>query len=796
MSTISGAVTIGITLSTGGAYSSPLTITDTGSVQNGGTGDAIYGPGTASWTIANFGQIVANGGGSSGYNGVALYAGGSVENSGYIAASQNGIYIGGSAGTVTNSGTIEATNTIGFGICLYTGGTVSNNGYIKGGVFFGAADSGLLSNSGTIAYAAGGAVYLYGGGTVINTGTIAVQANSYYAVLLTGASTLSNQAGGYIYGGIYASGGPTTIDNAGSINHPGTNAGVHLAGNFSDTIVNSGVITAGGTGIALVGAAHGTVINSGHISGLQGIRLGVGGADLVSNTGQITATGSSGIGISLAAGGTVIDAGTITGNGGTAVSFGGTGASLMEIANGYKLNGSVIGSGSASNTLELLGTVGNAVTADYSGLGLSNFQDVLFGSGGNATLDVDATSGTLPLAISGFDQSGDVIDLTMIGTNGTIASHTASEVTVTGSLGSVTLTLDGSDAATLTTASDNANGTDLSIACYRRGTRIRTDRGDLPIEELSPGDRVITLSGEAQPIRWIGRRSYQGRFIAGNRRVLPIRICAGAFADGMPARDLWVSPGHSMLLDGVMVLAEYLLNGATIVQEERVEELEYLHIELDQHAILLAEGAPSESYVDCDNRLMFANGAEYERLYPNDRRPRWAFCAPHLDWEGPQAVAIRARLIDRAAALGHPLTLDPDLHLVADGVAIAPQAVDGARYRFAVPGGSAALSLSSRSAVPAEVDACSRDRRRLGVPVERICLYDDADFLLEAAHGHAALRDGFHRDEDTHRWTDGLARLPDWWVRGFTGAFTLEIHLVPSLLAYRLPTATLAALAG
>src|SRR5580704_4909336 len=308
MSTISGSVAVGITLSTTGSYSSPLTITGSGSVQNGGTGDAVYGPGTASWTIANYGQIVASGGGTNGYNGVALYAGGSVGNSGYIAASLNGIYIGGSDGTVTNSGTIEATNTIGFGICLYTGGTVTNNGYIKGGVFFGAADSGVLSNSGTIAYAAGGAVYLYGGGTVINSGTIAVQANSYYAVLLTGASTLSNQPGGYIYGGIYASGGPTTIDNAGSISHPGANAGVHLAGNFSDTIVNSGTITAGGAGIALVGGAHGTVINSGEISGSQGIRLGVGGADLVSNTGQITATGSSGIGISLAAGGTVIDA--------------------------------------------------------------------------------------------------------------------------------------------------------------------------------------------------------------------------------------------------------------------------------------------------------------------------------------------------------------------------------------------------------------------------------------------------------------------------------------------------------
>ncbi len=54
-------------------------------------------------------------------------------------------------------------------------------------------------------------------------------------------------------------------------------------------------------------------------------------------------------------------------------------------------------------------------------------------------------------------------------------------------------------------------------------------------------------------------------------------------------------------------------------------------------------------------------------------------------------------------------------------------------------------------------------------------------------HGHAALQEGFHEDENTHRWTDGLARLPETWPRSFPGAFTLEVHVVPSGLSYRLP---------
>ena len=76
----------------------------------------------------------------------------------------------------------------------------------------------------------------------------------------------------------------------------------------------------------------------------------------------------------------------------------------------------------------------------------------------------------------------------------------------------------------------------------------------------------------------------------------PIRIERDAFADGMPHRDLLVSPDHAIFVDGKLICARQLVNGTTIRQERDWTAVDYYHVELDQHAILLAEGLPAESY--------------------------------------------------------------------------------------------------------------------------------------------------------------------------------------------------------
>lgn len=188
--------------------------------------------------------------------------------------------------------------------------------------------------------------------------------------------------------------------------------------------------------------------------------------------------------------------------------------------------------------------------------------------------------------------------------------------------------------------------------CYCRGTRIATERGEVAVEDLAVGDRVVTISGAARAIKWIGRRAYDGRFVAGNRSILPIVVEAGALADGVPARDLFLSPEHALYLDGALAPAGLLVNGATIRQVERIDRVEYFHIELAAHDVILAEGAPAESYVDCDNRFMFQNGDEFAGLYPDNLPAPWQFCAPRVEEPSPELNAIRDALLERAAALG------------------------------------------------------------------------------------------------------------------------------------------------
>jgi autotransporter passenger strand-loop-strand repeat protein len=396
----------------------------------------------------------------------------------------------------------------------------------------------------------------------------------------------------------------------------------------------------------------------------------------VQSSGTATVAGTDS-GSTILAGGNEIVLGTATGDqiyGTQLVS-----AATAVVSNETVFNGGMVNlylKGAVANNL----TVSSGGTFNISGNATAN-NTVLTGGG---TLNLQSPKATLSgsltfvgvdtllvtgvissgfgdlAVISGFT-AGDSVDTTTIANGATLTSAVVSGNTVeTVSGGGVSESF--IFAGTYTSGffkltPDETTGvmiTATGTPCYCPGTLIQTETGEVPIEQLAIGDRVTTAGGQHRAIRWIGRRAYSGRFAAGQKQILPIRIAAGALADGLPRRDLMVSPLHAMFLDGVLIPASALVNGVSVVQLERVDSVEYVHLELDSHDVILAEGAPSETFIDDHSRGMFHNAPEYRQLYPDAAIVPAQYCAPRVE-DGALLEAVRARLAQRvqpASVLG------------------------------------------------------------------------------------------------------------------------------------------------
>jgi hypothetical protein len=233
---------------------------------------------------------------------------------------------------------------------------------------------------------------------------------------------------------------------------------------------------------------------------------------------------------------------------------------------------------------------------------------------------------------------------------------------------------DGGTNQVLVAGENSGNGlVVLTLLCFLRGTHILTPTGAVCVEDLRIGDRVVTRFGGIQPVKWIGRQTFQSRFVEGNRDHIPVCIRAGALGESLPARDLYISPGHSMLVDGQLVLARNLVNGVTITQDWAPSEIAYYQIELERHDCVIAEGAWSETYADGPGlRDQFHNADEFAELYPNQPpAAELMLCAPRPE-RGARLDAALRPVVARAAEALKPGPLRGSIDLVE-----APWTING-----------------------------------------------------------------------------------------------------------------------
>lgn len=205
-----------------------------------------------------------------------------------------------------------------------------------------------------------------------------------------------------------------------------------------------------------------------------------------------------------------------------------------------------------------------------------------------------------------LEQGGSLLSFSSFGGNTVTASGGIAAGQTSTSIGSAGAgeSLETSDGgATYFTQTTPNSG---SVPCLCAGTRIATVRGSVPVEDLQPGDRVITADGPPAVLRRVMSRKIPARKLARNPKLLPVRISAGALGPGIPSRDIWASRQHRFLVSSPVVKRmlgqqEALLAAIRLTQlkgvfvDAKAQDVTYFHLIFDQHQIVFADGAATES---------------------------------------------------------------------------------------------------------------------------------------------------------------------------------------------------------
>ena len=164
------------------------------------------------------------------------------------------------------------------------------------------------------------------------------------------------------------------------------------------------------------------------------------------------------------------------------------------------------------------------------------------------------------------------------------------------------------------------------VICFTPDTKMLTPDGVKPIQDLREGDKLQTKDDGAQEILWIGQRRMTGARLHAMPHLRPIRIRAGALCEGEPDEDLLVSPDHRVLVKGpaanilfntpeVLVAAKDLVNDHNVLVDHTTREVTYIHLMLDQHQVVWANGVETESFHPANTSLNAIEEDQRKRLF-------------------------------------------------------------------------------------------------------------------------------------------------------------------------------------
>ncbi|MEM0946358.1 MAG: Hint domain-containing protein [Pseudomonadota bacterium] len=187
---------------------------------------------------------------------------------------------------------------------------------------------------------------------------------------------------------------------------------------------------------------------------------------------------------------------------------------------------------------------------------------------------------------------------------------------------------------------------------------LRTPCGERRVENVRPGDLIVTRDNGLQPVRLVWTRTVTEADIAADPSLAPVRLKQRAIGPMMPRRDLVVAPRHRILVPGYRLAdrpdCEPCLIAARDIAEasddafldKGVGEITYYNIVFDAHQVFCANGLPVESYLPCADTLgelgdevreslaaIFFTGPEVGEVFPAPR-----YSAPEQENYRPEFV--------------------------------------------------------------------------------------------------------------------------------------------------------------
>lgn len=531
------------------------------------------------------------------------------------------------------------------------------------------------------------------------------------------------------------------------------------------TGVPSGNIVTGSTGITSL------------ISLLASTFVSVPGA-----TGSITVAASLLSGLTFVVGGTTTISTALSAASAITVDvYGGTATfSSGQVASA--LSGSTINIGyggtyaSGSNLASILsGTTINFVTGGGT----------LILNGGSTLIDLSSTT------ITGYNPTSSVIELQ--NTTATISGYTIAAGSTSGSRVITLYSSGGTEVATYTvtlasgvtlatgtytTGSSNnplsityVNGNTYIGTCYLAGSMIRTPDGDKAVEDITIGDVLVAFDNGQEVLRdviWTGRtHAAVNPALPDDEAGYPVRVRANAIADGVPFKDLLITPEHCLFVDGRFVPVRTLVNGRSITYDRSITDYDYYHVETADHSVIMADGMLSESYLDTGNRRTFRQDGTVATI--GGAPKSWAQdAAAPLDVSRDFIEPLYERLAKRAATPADEtaaprLTTDANLHLVTpQGHVIRKVRESNGRSLFMIPGGVETVQVVSRTSRPCDVvGPFVDDRRHLGVLIGEVTLFASGMTRQAESHLTDETLSGWSCVEASRcRWTMGNAELP------------------------------------